>query len=138
MQEEFPCCLNFRLKIPHLFESEVIWGMYSKVVNQLINYLRSLRDWDYYEVGWYGASGHCSGHLEIVCLAIFCSAVCFGCSPASCYCKSIHARRGEFLIQSMTFIFLEMATFPYNNVQNVYNIISISLPLLGFTLYLYL
>ena len=62
----------------------------------------------------------------------------FGCSPSSCCCKSIHARRGEFLIQSMTFIFLEMATTPYNNVQNVYNIISISLALLGFTLYLYL
>ena len=33
-----------------------------------------------------------------------------GGSPSSCCCKSIHARRGEFLIQSMTFIFLEMAT----------------------------
>ena len=50
-KKNFPCCLNFRLKIPHLFESEVILGMCSKVVNQLINYLRSLRDWDYYEVG---------------------------------------------------------------------------------------
>ena len=34
------------------------------------------------------------------------SAVFFGCSPSSCCCKSIHARRGEFLIQSMTFIYL--------------------------------
>ena len=39
------------------------------------------------------------------------SEVCFaGCSPSSCYCKSIYARRGEVLIPSMTFIFLEMAT----------------------------
>ena len=44
------------------------------------------------------------------------SAVCFGCSPSTCCCKSIHARRVEFLIQSMTFIFLDMATTPYNNV----------------------
>ena len=39
------------------------------------------------------------------------SAVCFGCSPSSCCCKLIDARRGECLIQSMTFIFLEMAMF---------------------------
>ena len=38
--------------------------------------------------------------------AIRFSAVCFGCSPSSCCCKSIHARRGECLIQSMTFIYL--------------------------------
>ena len=44
------------------------------------------------------------------------SAACFGCLPSFCCCKSIHARRGEFLIQSMTFIFLEMATTPYDNV----------------------
>ena len=43
--------------------------------------------------------------------AIRFSAVCFGCSPSSCCCKSIHARRGECLIQSVTFIFLEMAMF---------------------------
>ena len=29
--------------------------------------------------------------------AIRFSAVCFGCSPSSCCCKSIHARRGECL-----------------------------------------
>ena len=39
------------------------------------------------------------------------SAVCFaGVLPSSCRCKSIYARKGEFLIQSMTVIFLEMAT----------------------------
>ena len=44
------------------------------------------------------------------------SAVCFGCSPSSCSCccKSIHTRRGEFLILSMTFIFLDMATKDYH------------------------
>ena len=32
------------------------------------------------------------------------STVCFGCSPSSCCCKSIHARRGEFQIQSITYL----------------------------------